>query len=65
VMAIGIEEDALCPWDQTVSIYKRASEPRRLLGLTGLTHHEVYEPQHIAGVLESVAAFFHECMPEA
>jgi len=65
VMTIGIEEDALCPWDQTVALYERAGEPKRLLGLTGLTHHEVYEPQHITGVLESVAAFLYECMPEA
>jgi dipeptidyl aminopeptidase/acylaminoacyl peptidase len=60
VMLIGIEEDTLCPWDETLDLYERAGEPKRLLALAGLTHHEVYEPQHIYGVLESVAGFFFE-----
>jgi alpha-beta hydrolase superfamily lysophospholipase len=64
VMLIGIEEDTLCPWDETLDLYARAGEPRRLLALSGLTHHEVYQPQHIYGVLESVAGFLSEHLRE-
>lgn len=61
-MFIGVEEDTLCPWDQTLGLYERAGEPKRLLGLSGISHHDVYQPQHLFGVLEAVAAFLHECM---
>ena len=61
-MFIGIKEDALCPIDETLALYQRALEPKRFLVLRGLSHHEIYEPQHILGVLETCAAFFRECM---
>jgi fermentation-respiration switch protein FrsA (DUF1100 family) len=63
-MIIGIEQDTLCPYDESVDLYERAREPKRLLTLRGLTHHEVYKPQHIYGVLEEVASFCRERIAE-
>lgn len=64
-MFIGIEEDTLTPFDETLDLYGRAGEPKRLLELRGLTHHEVYEPRHLYGVLEDVTGFCQDCMPGA
>lgn len=60
VMYIGVEEDGLTPYEETLDLYELSEEPKRLLTLTGLTHHEVYQPQHLFGVMEAVAAFLRE-----
>lgn len=60
VMYIGVEEDGLAPFDQTLELFEASSEPKQLLALTGLTHHQIYEPQHLFGVMESVGSFFRE-----
>lgn len=62
VMYIGVEEDGLTPFEETLDLYEQTGEPRRLLALRGLTHHQVYQPQHLYGVMESVGGFLHEHM---
>ena len=61
-MFIGIVDDALCPYPETLDLYTSAEEPKQLVTLRGLTHHEVYEPQHIDGLLDSIAIFCAEHM---
>ena len=57
LMFIGVEGDALTSYDETVDFHRRSPEPKELLTLRGITHHEMYQPQHLYGVLESVSGF--------
>ena len=62
LMLIGVEGDTLTPFDQTEELYHAATGPKHLLTVSGITHHEVYQPQHLFGVIESVAGFLREHM---
>ncbi len=57
---IGVEEDTLTPFYESQDVYNASVGPKDLLKLRGITHHEMYEPQHLAGVLESVSSFVTE-----
>ncbi|MPZ28261.1 MAG: alpha/beta fold hydrolase [Micromonosporaceae bacterium] len=60
VMYVGVEGDGLTPYEETLDLYRASGQPKRLLTLAGITHHQVYQPQHLFGVIESVAAFLRE-----
>ena len=57
---IGVEEDGLTPYEETLEFFKASPEPKELLKLTGMSHHDVYKPQNLYGVMETVGAFFRE-----
>lgn len=57
---VGVEEDGLTPYSETVDFYESSPEPKQLLTLSGMTHHDVYKPQNLYGVMETIGAFFKE-----
>lgn len=57
LMFIGIRNDSLTPYSETVDFFDASPEPKQLLTLEGISHHEMYQPQYLSGVLESVSAF--------
>ncbi|HEY0636835.1 MAG TPA: alpha/beta fold hydrolase [Pseudonocardiaceae bacterium] len=65
LMFIGVAGDALTAYEETVDFHRRSPEPKELLTLRGITHHEMYQPQHLYGVLESVSGFLGRYLPGA
>lgn len=59
-MIVAVVEDVITPYEHSLELFDQASEPKRLLTLTGLTHHEIYTPRHLPGVVAAVAAFCRE-----
>jgi predicted acyl esterase len=63
-MIVAIEEDVITPYEHSLELFECAGEPKRLLRLHGLTHHQVYTPRHLPGVVAAAAGFYLACMPE-
>jgi pimeloyl-ACP methyl ester carboxylesterase len=59
-MIVAVVEDVITPYEHSLELFEHASEPKRLLTLSGLTHHEIYTPRHLPGVVAAVAAFCRE-----
>lgn len=57
VLIIGVEEDALTPYEHTEMLFAAAAEPKQLILLHGLTHHDIYKPQRQSDLLTRVAHF--------
>jgi uncharacterized protein len=57
VLIIGVEEDALTPYEHTQMLYEAAGEPKELIRLNGVTHHDIYKPQQQSDLLSRVARF--------
>lgn len=62
VLIIGVEEDALTPYEHTDMLFAAAGEPKKLIRLDGLTHHDIYEPHRQSDLLARVAGFFGSSM---
>lgn len=60
LLFIGVAGDALTPFEETLDFFERSPSPKELMTISGITHHEMYQPQHLAGVMERVAGFFAE-----
>jgi uncharacterized protein len=57
VLIIGVEEDALTPYEHTQMLYAAAGEPKELIQLNGVTHHDIYKPHQQSDLLARVARF--------
>jgi len=54
---VGVEGDTLTPYEETLDFYAQSPEPKELLTLSGMTHHDMYKPQNLSGVIERVSKF--------
>jgi pimeloyl-ACP methyl ester carboxylesterase len=50
---IGVSEDCLIPVEEQTSLFARAGEPKRLVVLDGLGHHDVYYGDNLPFVLST------------
>ncbi len=57
LMLIGVEEDTLCPYDQTLELHANARDPKCLLTLAGVPHHAIYDPESQQSVIPAIASF--------
>jgi pimeloyl-ACP methyl ester carboxylesterase len=57
VMFVAIEEDSMSPIEEVERLYALLESPKRLLVLSGIRHHDIYEPERFTGVMDEVAAF--------
>jgi len=57
ILFIGVVGDALTPYEETLDFFDRCPGTKELLSISGITHHEMYQPQHLAGVIERVDGF--------
>jgi pimeloyl-ACP methyl ester carboxylesterase len=55
---LGVAGDALTPLDQALALHERAGDPKQLVVLRGLAHHDIYEGTGLAQVLAILGAFF-------
>ncbi len=63
VMIVAVEHDPMMPLDEVKSLYAKLVEPKRLLLLQDITHHDVYEPGRLTWLLGEVATFLEHAMP--
>lgn len=57
VMFVAIEEDSMSPIEEVERLYSLLAQPKRLLVLSGIRHHDIYEPERFTRVIDEVAAF--------
>lgn len=62
LLLIGVDEDGLTPYDHTLELYAAASGPKELISLTGLSHHDIYQPHQRDGLMQQVIAFLQHRM---
>jgi uncharacterized protein len=62
VMLVAVEQDTLMPFHEVERLFAKLSEPKRLLVLEGIRHHDIYEPERLDGVMAEVVAFLRGSM---
>jgi uncharacterized protein len=65
ILIVGVEEDALTPYENTQVLFDAAGEPKELIQLNGLTHHDIYKPHLQSDLLTRVAEFLRAAVARA
>ncbi|WP_167541035.1 alpha/beta hydrolase [Rhodococcus jostii] len=60
LLLVGVDEDGLTSYDYTVELYEAATGPKKLIELSGMTHHDIYQPQERDGLMAKVVEFLKE-----
>jgi pimeloyl-ACP methyl ester carboxylesterase len=60
LLLIGVDEDGLTSYDHTVDLFAAASGPKQLITLSGMTHHDIYQPQQRDGLMTQVLQFLQQ-----
>ena len=60
VLFVGVEGDRLTPAEHTRALFERAGDPKGLIMLRGITHHDVYQPDRLRDLIDRAAAFYGE-----
>jgi dipeptidyl aminopeptidase/acylaminoacyl peptidase len=63
LMLIATDDDRLVPPEESISLYEKAGEPKRLVMLKGFGHYEVYVDPAFTEVMEPTLAWFQEHLP--
>lgn len=62
VMVVAVKEDRLVPLAEVASLYARIREPKSILVLPDIAHHDIYEESCLTRVIADVAAFLRAAM---
>lgn len=57
VFCVTVEEDVLMPLEEVMDLYAKLTEPKDLLILRGIRHHQIYEPDRVAWLNARFADF--------
>lgn len=60
VLIMGVEEDVLVPFSQCEELYESAREPRELISIPTIAHHDIYSRPHIDEFVRVAARFLKE-----
>jgi pimeloyl-ACP methyl ester carboxylesterase len=60
LLLIGVDEDGLTSYDHTLDLFAAASGPKQLITLSGMTHHDIYQPQQRDGLMAQVLDFLQQ-----
>lgn len=63
VLFITTDNDRLVPPDESVQLYARAGEPKKLVVLTGYGHYEVYMEPAFSEVMQATLAWCQQYLP--
>lgn len=63
VLFITTDDDRLVPPDESVEMFKRAGEPKKLVVLPGWGHYEVYAGDAYRQVMDPTVAWFQQHLP--
>jgi uncharacterized protein len=62
VMFVAVEDDSMAPLEDVEQLYAKLSPPKRLLVLSGIRHHDIYQPERLTRVVDQVAAFLRDSL---
>lgn len=63
VLFITTDDDRLVPPDESIALYEKAGEPKKLVMLKGWGHYEVYVGEAYRQVMDPTVAWFKEHLP--
>jgi uncharacterized protein len=63
LLLIATDDDRLVPPEESISLYEKAGEPKKLVMLKGHGHYEVYVDPAFTEVMEPTLAWFEEHLP--
>jgi pimeloyl-ACP methyl ester carboxylesterase len=63
VLFITIDNDRLVPPEESLQLYARASEPKKLVMLKGFGHYEVYAKPAFDEVMQATLAWYRQYLP--
>ena len=63
VMFITSDQDRLVPPEESMHLYERAGEPRKLVTLKGYGHYEVYSEPAFSEVMRETIAWYQRYVP--
>lgn len=63
LLLIHVEDDLLVPTEESEILYERAGEPKKLILMRGLAHHDVYAGDHFEEVMKHALAWFEDHLP--
>ncbi len=64
VMFIAVESDSMVALEDVERLYEKLTSPKRLLVLSGIRHHDIYQPERLTRVIDGVAAFLDESLTQ-
>jgi len=63
VLFITTDDDRLVPPEESLQLYTRAGEPKKLVVLKGYGHYEVYADPAFSEVMKATVAWFRQYLP--
>ncbi|MDE0206362.1 MAG: alpha/beta hydrolase, partial [Candidatus Tectomicrobia bacterium] len=63
VLFITSDQDRLVPPEESIHLYERAGEPRKLVILKGYGHYEVYTEPAFSEVMRETIAWYQRYVP--
>lgn len=63
VLIIAAEDDLLLPVDEARTLYRHLRQPRKLVVLKGISHHQALDGEHRSEVLSMVVDFLNASLP--
>jgi len=63
VLFITTDDDRLVPPEESIEMYTRAGEPKKLVVLKGYGHYEVYKEPAFSEVMQATVAWYREHLP--
>jgi fermentation-respiration switch protein FrsA (DUF1100 family) len=63
VLFITTDDDRLVPPQESIELYQRAGEPKKLVVLEGYGHYEVYMEPAFSAVMQATVAWYRQWLP--
>src|SRR2546426_6021163 len=63
ILFITTDDDRLVPPEESIEMYTRAGEPKKLVVLKGYGHYEVYKEPAFSEVMQATVAWYREHLP--
>jgi len=63
ILFITTDDDRLVPPEESIEMYARAGEPKKLVVLKGYGHYEVYKEPAFSEVMQATVAWYREHLP--
>ena len=63
VLFITTDDDRLVPAQESIELYRRAGEPKKLVVLEGYGHYEVYMEPAFSKVMQATVAWYQQYLP--
>jgi dipeptidyl aminopeptidase/acylaminoacyl peptidase len=60
IMFVGVKDDHLVPMEETLDLYARAKEPKKLVMMPPIGHHGVYYGDYITTILGAAVEFYRQ-----